>query len=551
MKKQLYKRLIACALALALVLSFSASAFATAEVTSASSVYSVPWSIWYKISDLWKSTVDEKTEAYETDIRRRLDFMDNYMIENPGTSSWQAMKAYDEYINNGGHLSGHFGGSGGKFGEITEDDVEASNGVREKFYKLYSNWLITAQNNFLGVNPVRYERCFENSDGYKVQFYVKYNPDAYFAKFRNTLAYRVIDPYGSIKLDGNHWSQHYGYSDEYASEVNKWISRLKFDWNKITMIKENGETQEIINLSDIIPDKSGGSNTEVDPGVYNPNIPDYYKQPTSDSLDNPIYFDPVTNNYYNYNNEVVNYNDVAFEPNDEQEQEFDKLYNIIKQFQTAQIGGNVNIMQLLTDILSKLGTLDSSGSSSSKDYTDLLNEINASIISLSQNMTSSKADLSPVISSLESLKQVVKEISVPNYTSKLNQVVDALDSVLKKLDVITALLGVDVATNIFDDLTDDESKKLDAFASVATALLNILPTAVIGSTIVSLQSVFLTNSPPSDLTVTYQGEKITALSADMFATSAQYIDMFKIFVSALLIYGWLLMMRQRISDVFT
>ena len=122
---------------------------------------------------------------------------------------------------------------------------------------------------------------------------------------------------------------------------------------------------------------------------------------------------------------------------------------------------------------------------------------------------------------------------------------------MKKLDTIIALLGVDVATNIFDALTDDESKKLDAFASVAAALLNILPSAVIGSTIVSLQSVFLTNSPPSDLTVTYQGEKITALSADMFSTSTQYIDMFKIFVSALLIYGWLLMMRRRVSDVFT
>lgn len=127
---------------------------------------------------------------------------------------------------------------------------------------------------------------------------------------------------------------------------------------------------------------------------------------------------------------------------------------------------------------------------------------------------------------------------------------DKLDKTISKLDVIIGLLGVDIAADILGELTDEESEFLDAFASVATALLQILPTAVIESTLVSLQSVFLNGSAPADLKVNYRGEEITFLSASMFSGASDLIDVFKIFVSALMIYGWLLVMRRKLSDVF-
>ena len=559
MKKQLYKRLTACVLALVLVLSFSASAFAdTAGITSAS-LASVPWTFWQKIGELTGDYEDSKD--FE---EKRSEFIRDYLVRHPDATYYDASEAFRKSFNSGGH---HSGGFGGTFPENpTEEEIGIFHKLKDEEMKLLALWLLNHRDNYEEPPAFVEHPIVRSSKGYYTYEQVV-NPNYlyfYYAPAGSTKKYsvryygfklRFYDYNGVLQSTRTYCynldqcTQHFG---AFAEGFDTMIFELSFDSEKNSLVytygfRSIGKGYEKNTTYIGLP--ADTTYTDDDLPKFNPNIPDYYKMPTDDNT-NPVYYDPVTNNFYDYTYNIVSPDDFNFSPTDEEKEQFNELYKLIEQFRTAQIAGNINIMQLLTDILSKLNTFDGSGQGTCKDYSEVLDQINAAIVAIAQN-TGKTVDLSPIISGLEQLKYAVKEISVPNYSSKLNAAVNNLDSILKKLDTIIALLGVDVATNIFDALTDDESKKLDAFASVAAALLNILPSAVIGSTIVSLQSVFLTNSPPSDLTVTYQGEKITALSADMFSTSTQYIDMFKIFVSALLIYGWLLMMRRRVSDVFT
>ena len=564
MKKQILQRVTAVVIVVALVISIL-----PVSVYASTSVLDVPWDILQELSDTWYGDMSDKLDATVEERQQELDkelrFIDNYLVEHPDATRWDAMKVYDDYMS-GGHHSGGFGGNF-DLPEPTQKQVDIHDFFKDKLLKIFANYMISQRNNYEAPPAFTETPIVRSSEGYYTYekiintdyVYFSYQPAGSTTKY--TVRYygfrlRYYDYNGVLQSTKTYCynmdkcTQHFG---AYAEGYDKMVFELSYDKEKNSLVYTYGfraPRKDFYTATQYILLPSSSTWTDDNLPTFNPNIPDYYKITTTDDT-NPIYYDPVTNNFYDQSKNIVNYNTFEMNPSDEEKQSFDDLINLIKQFRTAQIAGNVNIMQLLTDILTKLNTFDENGNSTCKDYSEILDKINASIIALAKNTSSSKVDLAPIISSLESLKQAVKEISVPNYSSKLNAAVNDLDSILKKLDTIIALLGVDVATNIFDALTDDESKKLDAFASVAAALLNILPSAVIGSTIVSLQSVFLTNSPPSDLTVTYQGEKITALSADMFSTSTQYIDMFKIFVSALLIYGWLLMMRRRISDVFT
>lgn len=293
-------------------------------------------------------------------------------------------------------------------------------------------------------------------------------------------------------------------------------------------------------------------------GVTEPLKPENFPSDSyvfNDVNDVPYYYNPIDDNWYDKDNNLVARDSLVFDFKDYKD-DFEEFYDTFKTFVDISKAGDYNLYTVLQSILNQLKSMQVGGGSAEPgtDYSSLLQEINASIISLSKELNKTP-DYTTILTSLDEIKELLKNPASSDdleydYTKKFDSVLSSLSSVCSKLDVITALLGTDVALDLLDDLSEEEQNFVDCFASVAASLVSIFPTAVIESMIVDLQSVFFTDAAPTDLTVEYKGQNIVFLSSSMFASSASMIAMVKTFVSVLLVYGWLLLMRRRLSDMF-
>lgn len=560
---KIHQRVISIVLALALILSMPCAVGAV-ESVSAVSASTVPLSIWYKIEEITDGIADETADWFQV----KADYIAQYMKEHSDATYWDAQRAFDDIMNgvkDGGHTGGTFDYT------PTDEHKNLWDDYKDRLYKIFCRWVLNNRG-YDKIPPAFQEHKILEGIGegyYTYEMYIDRNEVIFNVSPVGTTDKYKVHPYGFIlrfyDTEGNLQltRQYYvtnGYYGSYAEGLDNIVFSLSYDAQKQMLHYEYGERTMFNGFKESeqwigIPHPV--TNPEpIEPGVYNPNIPDYYKIPGSDP-ETPVYFDPITNNYYDFDKNIITYNDfyTNINPSDEEKAQFDELYNLIQQFETAQISYDCNALALMTEILEALKTIDGTSGTPSMDYTEILNKINATLVTLCEKTP----NLAPVISQLEEIKMAVKELSIPNYSSKLKDLCDKMNSMLTKLDIITALLGVDVAADLLGELTDEESEFLDAFASVATALLNILPTAVIEGTLVSLQSVLLDDSAPPDITidcnvVTEMGEikidKMTVLSTKNLSGWTEYIDLMKIFVSFLLIYGWLKIMRSKVSDIF-
>lgn len=190
---------------------------------------------------------------------------------------------------------------------------------------------------------------------------------------------------------------------------------------------------------------------------------------------------------------------------------------------------------LLNAILAKLDTLDSD------DDGQLLAEINTAIITLASD---NHADNQAIIALLTELKESLKK----GTATDLSKVEDKLSKIQKSLDYLCTINTIDTGVDIWKELTETEKTILSEYAALITTLLPKFGLTAVNNVIMSMNSVLLNNTPPSDLTADVFGERVTILSSDMFDGEAmQYIDLVKTFISVLLIYSFCLILRRKIA----
>lgn len=178
---------------------------------------------------------------------------------------------------------------------------------------------------------------------------------------------------------------------------------------------------------------------------------------------------------------------------------------------------------------------------SDKEYNQLLNEINAAIISLGKD---NHSDNQEIINLLNDLKTVMNN---DGSSTDIAPILSALEKMQKSLDYLCTINTLDTGLDLWDELTETESEFLDEYAGLITTLLPKFGLVPINNMLTSLDAVVLNTNAPSDLVVNLYGEDITFLSADMFSEDAiKYIDIAKIFVSVLLVYSFCLMFRRKI-----
>lgn len=188
---------------------------------------------------------------------------------------------------------------------------------------------------------------------------------------------------------------------------------------------------------------------------------------------------------------------------------------------------------LLAAILAKLDTLDSD------DDAVLLGQINAAIISLANNTQAGNEQL---ITTLNDLKESISGGS----STDVSQIVEQLKGLQKSLDYLCTVSTLDMGIEAWDKLTENESKFLNEYAKLITAILPKFGFTTVNNMLNSLNSVVLNTNAPAPLTANIWGEPVVILSTDTFAGSEQYISLAKTFISVLLVYSFCLMFRKKV-----
>lgn len=180
------------------------------------------------------------------------------------------------------------------------------------------------------------------------------------------------------------------------------------------------------------------------------------------------------------------------------------------------------------------------------DCSDVLAQINAAIISLANDSNVQNAQ---IIALLQAIKDNVNNDNGNNGSATdLDPLLQKIDKIIADLDYLKMINTIELLTDGWDKLTAAEKSYLDEYAKLIVTMGNKFGFSSVNNVISSFNSIIFTNSPPRDLTFTYQGKNYVFLSTSLFGKFSSSVATVRSFISILIIVSWAYSIRRKILE---